>query len=73
MKAFGFIIVGIPCISVSAEKAGEAFERSQWSGTGKIELDKEAERERRRLEGMTVSDRVKDWASRNQFGIIGGR
>jgi hypothetical protein len=72
LKAFGFVVIGIPLVSVCAEKSGERFEQSQWTGVGKVELDKEAERERRRLEQLSLSERVKDFGKRNQYGIVGG-
>jgi len=72
LKAFAGVVTILPCISISAEKAGEAYERSQWSGIGKRELDLQEKREQERLEALGTSARVKDWAGRNRYGIIAG-
>ena len=59
-------------MSISAEKAGEAYERSQWKGVGKRELDMKEKREEERLAQMGTADRFKDWAGRNRYGMIAG-
>jgi hypothetical protein len=70
-KTFGFVVIGIPCICISAEKAGEAYDRSQWTGVGKMELDLVQEREKRRWQGLGGGEKMGDWAKRNKYGIIG--
>jgi hypothetical protein len=72
LKAFGAVVVILPCLSISAEKAGEAYERSQWSGIGKRELDMKEKRESERLAGLSTQARLNDWAGRNRYGIIAG-
>jgi hypothetical protein len=72
LKAFAGVVTILPCISITAEKSGEAYERSQWSGMGKRELDMKEKREQERLEALGTSARVKDWAGRNRYGIIAG-
>lgn len=72
LKAFGAVVVILPCLSISAEKAGEAYERSQWSGIGKRELDMKEKREQERLANLTTQARLNDWAGRNRYGIIAG-
>jgi hypothetical protein len=63
----------VPCISISGEKAGEAFERSKWTGVGKEELDRERFRKETRWESLSTTGKVKDWAARNKWGLIAGR
>lgn len=72
LKAFAGVVVILPCISVSAEKAGEAYERSKWSGVGKRELDMKEKREEERLANMGTSARLSDWAGKNRYGLIAG-
>jgi len=72
LKAFGAVVVILPCLSISAEKAGEAYDRSQWSGIGKRELDMKEKREQERLANLTTQARLNDWAGRNRYGIIAG-
>jgi hypothetical protein len=72
LKAFAGVVVILPCLSISAEKAGEAYERSQWSGIGKRELDMKEKREQERLANMGTGARLSDWAGRNRYGIIAG-
>lgn len=72
LKAFAGVVVILPCISISAEKAGEAYERSQWRGVGKKELDLKEKREEERLASMGTTQRLSDWAGRNRYGIIAG-
>jgi len=72
LKAFASVVVILPSISISAEKAGEAYERSQWSGIGKQELDLKERREQERLASMGTQARLNDWAGRNRYGIIAG-
>ena len=72
LKAFAGVVVILPCMSISAEKAGEAYERSQWKGVGKRELDMKEKREEERLAEMSTTARFKDWAGRNRYGMIAG-
>jgi hypothetical protein len=72
LKAFAAVVVFLPCMSISAEKAGEAYERSQWKGIGKRDLDMKEKREQERLENLSTSGRISDWAGRNRYGIIAG-
>ncbi|EIW73244.1 hypothetical protein M231_07877 [Tremella mesenterica] len=72
LKAFGAVVVVLPCISITAEKAGEAYERSQWTGIGKRELDSKAQREEERWERMSIQEKVKDWTGRHKYGVIAG-
>lgn len=61
----------LPGISIGAEKSGEAFDRSRWTGVGKREMDAVAERERTRWQGLGNGEKVQEWAKGNKWGIIG--
>ena len=70
-KSFGFVIIGVPMIFISAEKAGEGYDKSQWTGIGKQELDFVKERERDRWDRLRGGEKVAEWAKANRYGIIG--
>ncbi|GJE84520.1 respiratory supercomplex factor 2, mitochondrial [Phanerochaete sordida] len=72
LKAFGVIMIVVPSFVISAEHAGQRFEREHWHDLGKQELDAKAAREEQRWERLSVGDKVKDFASRHQYGIILG-
>lgn len=73
LRAFGAVVITVPLVSICAEKAGEEYERSQWTGVGKVELDKAESARRQRLESMSTGERLKDWAVSHQWGIVFGR
>ncbi len=73
LKAFGLVVISVPLISVTAEKAGEAYERSLWTGAGVKELETKAIKEQQRWDSLTTSEKVRDWASNHQYSIVGGR
>ncbi|KAI0082489.1 hypothetical protein K474DRAFT_1655263 [Panus rudis PR-1116 ss-1] len=72
LKAFGVILVAVPAFIISAEKAGQRFEREQWSDVGKMEIDEVHRREQQRWESLTFGQKVRDVAVRHEYGIIGG-
>lgn len=71
LKALGYVCLTVPCISITAEKSGEAYIRSTWSGQGKRELDRESQRALERWESLSNSQKAKDWAARHKWGMIG--
>jgi hypothetical protein len=71
LKALGYVVLTIPCISIAAEKAGEAFIRSTWTGTGKNELDRDAQRAAMRWDSLGTWQKAQDWGSRHKWGLIG--
>ncbi|KAL7420210.1 Replication factor C, subunit RFC4 [Cryptotrichosporon argae] len=72
-KAFGALMTTVPIATVFAEKAGEHYiARTQWTGVGRQELDKEAEEARKRWERLSSAEKLGVWASNHQYGIIGG-
>ena len=72
MKSFGGVVIMLPSIMISAEKAGEQYDRSQWTGIGKQELDFQAKKEHERWESLTSTEKLGDWAKRRRWGIITG-
>ncbi|KAI0347113.1 hypothetical protein BDW22DRAFT_1351471 [Trametopsis cervina] len=72
LKAFGIIMVVVPSFVISADHAGQKFERDRWAGAGKDELDSIAARQRARWESLTLSQKVSDYASRHEYGLIAG-
>ncbi|WVQ94204.1 hypothetical protein IAU59_001282 [Kwoniella sp. CBS 9459] len=71
LKALGGVMIIVPCISITAEKAGEAFTRTQYTGVAKRELDREAVIEAERWERMSFVDKMGDWAGRHKYQLIG--
>ncbi|OCH90964.1 hypothetical protein OBBRIDRAFT_559092 [Obba rivulosa] len=72
LKTLGVIIVTVPSFVISAERATLRFEREQWTGAGKEELDTLEERERRRWERLSLGEKMRDLAARHEYGFIGG-
>lgn len=73
LKTLGYVCLLVPLISIAAEKSGEAYERSQWTGVGARELERSRDKEERRWEDLSTSQKVRDWAARNKWGLIAGR
>jgi hypothetical protein len=71
LKALGIVTISVPCIVIAAEKSGEAFDRSQWTGIGKQEMDAVAAREDQRWGNLSFGEKLGDWGKRNKFGILG--
>ncbi|WWC67256.1 uncharacterized protein I206_101163 [Kwoniella pini CBS 10737] len=71
LKAAGYVMVIVPCISITAEKQGEAFTRSQYSGVAKLELDREAEIEHQRWQSLSSVQKLGDWAARHKYQLVG--
>jgi len=71
MKAFLATTITVPVASIAAEKAGERFDRSQWTGIGMQEIRQEEALERKRRDQLTAWESVKDWSFRNKWGIVG--
>jgi hypothetical protein len=73
LKALGVVVVTVPLISVGAEKAGESYQQSLWTGVGLKELTVEQQRAQDRWEQLSTSEKVKDWAINHQYSLVGGR
>jgi len=72
VTALGVVVATFPFISVGAEKAGEAYQQSLWTGVGLKELTVEQQRAEDRWEHLTTSEKVKDWAGKQQYRLVGG-
>ncbi|KAI0092040.1 hypothetical protein BDY19DRAFT_928063 [Irpex rosettiformis] len=72
LKAFGVILVVVPSFVISADHAGQKFEQAHWSDVGKQELDAEQARRQARWDSMTFRQKVGDFASRHEYGLIVG-
>ncbi|EKM52074.1 uncharacterized protein PHACADRAFT_165407 [Phanerochaete carnosa HHB-10118-sp] len=72
LKAFGVIVVAVPAFVISAEHAGLQYEREQWTGAGKEELDKQEARAHKRWERLSVTQKAQDLAARYQYGLVIG-
>lgn len=72
LKAFGIILIVVPSFVISAEHAGQRFEREHWHDQGKAELDAVEAREQRHWDSLDFKEKVKDFAARHQYGIILG-
>lgn len=70
LKAFGVILVVVPSFVISAEHAGQQFERDRWSGAGKQELDSIKARQDERWNSMSMSQKIGDVAQRHEYGLI---
>ena len=66
------ILIVVPSFVISAERAGQAFERAHWTGAGKDELDTIEARAEAQWQGMTIREKVVDTARRHQYGVILG-
>ncbi|KAI6169763.1 hypothetical protein EDD17DRAFT_30142 [Pisolithus thermaeus] len=73
LKALGVVIIVAPCVSIQAERRGLEFDREvNWTGAGRMELDRVASEEEARWSSLSVKDKVADWAARHKYGIICG-
>ncbi|KAF8514842.1 hypothetical protein BU17DRAFT_68204 [Hysterangium stoloniferum] len=72
IKALGVVSVVIPSFVIAAEQAGHAFERLQWTGIGKEELDAAKTAEQLHWESLSPTGKASEWASKNKWGIILG-
>ncbi|RPD67327.1 hypothetical protein L226DRAFT_529676 [Lentinus tigrinus ALCF2SS1-7] len=72
LKAFGVILVAVPAFVICAERAGQMFEREQWKDAGAAELETIEAREQRRWQNLSVGQKVSDFVSRHQYGVIVG-
>ncbi|OBZ75928.1 Respiratory supercomplex factor 2, mitochondrial [Grifola frondosa] len=72
LKALGVIMVVAPLYAIQAERRGVEFDKSTWTGAGKALLEKEEVRERKRLNMLQGSEKIREWAARNQYKVILG-
>lgn len=72
LKAFSVITFVVPACVIWAERAGLEYEKEQWTGTGKDEMDLVQRRELERWNSLSTGEKARDFAERHQYGIIGG-
>ncbi|CAK9779829.1 putative mitochondrion protein [Cutaneotrichosporon oleaginosum] len=72
-KAFLAMMMVVPVGTVFAEKAGEHYiAETQWRGVAWDELSREKQEAEARWAAMSTGEKIKDFANRHQYGIIGG-
>ncbi|ORX41287.1 hypothetical protein BD324DRAFT_648161 [Kockovaella imperatae] len=72
LKAFGFVTVGVFTINFAAEKSGEAYDQSQWSGAGQNSIDAKTKARDAQWEQMGMLEKAGDFAIRWKFPLIVG-
>lgn len=73
LKVMGVVMVVAPCVTIQAERRGLEFDReNNWTGAGRMELDRVAAEKEARWSALSVKQKVADWASRKQYAIIFG-
>ncbi|TBU32920.1 hypothetical protein BD311DRAFT_794677 [Dichomitus squalens] len=72
LKALGIVLIVAPCYAIQTERRGVEYDESTWTGAAKAMLDDNERKEESRWESLTNSQKMKDWAMRNQYKIILG-
>jgi len=72
LKVLGMVLVVVPGVVIQAERRGLEYDRSQWGGAGKMELDREAEERRVAWEQLSVQSKVMKWLVGHQYSIMFG-
>lgn len=72
LKALGVILVVVPGIAIQAERRGLEFDRAQWFGAGKMELDREAAEKRAAWDQLSAQSKITTWLVRHQYSIMFG-
>jgi len=72
LKALGIVLVTAPCLSIQAERRGLEYDRSQWEGDSMRVIDEKALKEAKRWDGLSITEKLGDWAERRQYSIIIG-
>jgi len=72
LKALAVVTILAPACVIEAERAGLRYEKAQWKGVGKEELEAREAQLRLHWDSLSQRDKIKDWADRHKFGIIGG-
>lgn len=68
----GVIFVVVPGMAIQAERRGLEFDRSQWSGAGKMELDREAHEQQAAWDELSSQSKLKNWLVNHQYSIMLG-
>lgn len=72
IKVLGVVLVAAPAFAIQAERRGVEFDKAQWTGAGKEELDRAKSEFVSRWGEMSVTQRVGDWASRHRYQLFFG-
>ncbi|KZS97837.1 hypothetical protein SISNIDRAFT_198213 [Sistotremastrum niveocremeum HHB9708] len=72
LKVLGVVTLVLPSFAVGAEHASLNYDRAAWTGVGKEEIDAVAQREQDRWNNLKTSEKLSEWATKHQYGIIGG-
>lgn len=72
LKALGIVIVTAPLYAVQAERRGVEYDKSTWTGAGVQELKREEAVQQSRWEKLSTTEKIQDWALRNQYKVILG-
>jgi len=72
LRVASVVIVVGPILTIQAERRSLEYDRTQWSDSGKLELDRVAAEEEARFNALSTKDKALDWASRHQYSIILG-
>ena len=72
LKALGICLVTAPLYAVQAERRGVEYDKSTWTGAGVLELKREEAAQQARWERLSSTEKIKDWAMRNQYKVILG-
>jgi len=70
LKAFSIVLITVPAAVIQAEHQSDIFQRAQWEGAGKLELDDEAQEQLQRWEKLSLPEKAYDYAARHQFGMV---
>ncbi|KIP08311.1 hypothetical protein PHLGIDRAFT_88268 [Phlebiopsis gigantea 11061_1 CR5-6] len=72
LKTLAAILIILPTYAIQAERRGVEFDESTWTGVGVRELQRVKSEEERHWEGLSRTQRVKEWAMKNQYKVILG-
>jgi len=72
LKVLGVIFIVVPGIAIQAERRGLEYDRSQWIGAGKLELDREAAEQRAAWKDLSTRRKVTKWLVNHQYSIMFG-
>ncbi|CED85579.1 SNARE protein TLG1/Syntaxin 6 [Phaffia rhodozyma] len=72
LKAFGAIVLFAPAVVIEAENEGLRYEKSLWTGAGKVELDEMAKRQVTEWDRLSRQEKALKTFKENQWAIVGG-
>lgn len=72
LKTLAAILIILPAYAIQAERRGVEFDESTWTGVGVRELERVKSEEERHWESLSRTERLKEWAMKNQYKVILG-